>query len=81
MIRSKGEAGTGDVSEATTHMRTIRSEIAALQATTAPIPTSSSSPPRTCRRPTNSCSRSPVEELCRWCCSSPEGWQLRPMPP
>lgn len=30
MIRSKGEAGTGDVSEATKHMRTIRAEIAAL---------------------------------------------------
>jgi pyridoxal 5'-phosphate synthase pdxS subunit len=27
MIRSKGEAGTGDVSNATTHMRAIRSEI------------------------------------------------------
>src|SRR5690606_9423158 len=27
MIRSKGEAGTGDVSNATTHMRKIRSEI------------------------------------------------------
>ena len=27
MIRSKGEAGTGDVSNATTHMRTIRQEI------------------------------------------------------
>ena len=33
MIRSKGEAGTGDVSEATKHIRTIRREIAALQAT------------------------------------------------
>lgn len=31
MIRSKGEAGTGDVSEATKHMRTIRGEIARLQ--------------------------------------------------
>ncbi|WP_084103609.1 pyridoxal 5'-phosphate synthase lyase subunit PdxS [Demequina sp. NBRC 110056] len=30
MIRSKGEAGTGDVSNATTHMRTLRSEIARL---------------------------------------------------
>lgn len=33
MIRSKGEAGTGDVSEATTHIRTIRAQIAKLQAT------------------------------------------------
>lgn len=30
MIRSKGEAGTGDVSNATTHMRKIRDEILAL---------------------------------------------------
>ena len=33
MIRSKGEAGTGDVSEATKHIRTIRREIASLVAT------------------------------------------------
>ena len=33
MIRSKGEAGTGDVSEATKHIRTIRKQIADLQAT------------------------------------------------
>ena len=32
MIRSKGEAGTGDVSEATKHIRTIRAQIAELQA-------------------------------------------------
>ncbi|EID52636.1 pyridoxal 5'-phosphate synthase lyase subunit PdxS [Saccharomonospora xinjiangensis] len=32
MIRSKGEAGTGDVSNATTHMRRIRSEIRTLSA-------------------------------------------------
>ena len=32
MIRSKGEAGTGDVSEATKHIRTSRGEIAALAA-------------------------------------------------
>src|SRR5690606_18857267 len=32
MIRSKGEAGTGDVSNATTHMRQIRQQIAALAA-------------------------------------------------
>ena len=33
MIRSKGEAGTGDVSEATRHIRTITAEIRALAAT------------------------------------------------
>ncbi|GAB2537131.1 pyridoxal 5'-phosphate synthase lyase subunit PdxS [Brachybacterium huguangmaarense] len=32
MIRSKGEAGTGDVSEATKHIRTIRKQIAELAA-------------------------------------------------
>ena len=31
MIRSKGEAGTGDVSEATRHIRTISGEIARLR--------------------------------------------------
>ena len=31
MIRSKGEAGTGDVSEATRHIRTIKEEIARLR--------------------------------------------------
>jgi pyridoxal 5'-phosphate synthase pdxS subunit len=31
MIRSKGEAGTGDVSEATKHIRTINAEIAKLK--------------------------------------------------
>lgn len=32
MIRSKGEAGTGDVSEATKHIRTIKGQIAELKA-------------------------------------------------
>lgn len=34
MVRSKGEAGTGDVSEATKHIRTISAEIRALAAKT-----------------------------------------------
>ncbi len=34
MIRSKGEAGTGDVSEATKHIRTIHGEVRALSAKT-----------------------------------------------
>jgi pyridoxal 5'-phosphate synthase pdxS subunit len=38
MIRSKGEAGTGDVSEATRHIRTIKREIAGLVATLATDP-------------------------------------------
>src|SRR5690606_36509694 len=32
LIRSKGQAGTGDVSNATTHMRQIRTEIRRLSA-------------------------------------------------
>ncbi|WP_129358425.1 pyridoxal 5'-phosphate synthase lyase subunit PdxS [Rothia uropygioeca] len=40
MIRSKGEAGTGDVSEATKHIRTIKSQIADLQAAYASAPDS-----------------------------------------
>ena len=47
MIRSKGEAGTGNVVEATRHMRQIRGEIRRL-ADAAPR-TSCSSPPRNCR--------------------------------
>ena len=46
MIRSKGEAGTGDVSNATTHMRQIRAEIRRLQNL---AQTSCSSRPRSCR--------------------------------
>lgn len=38
MIRSKGEAGTGDVSEATRHIRAIRAQIAQLRATFATNP-------------------------------------------
>ncbi|MEX3632774.1 pyridoxal 5'-phosphate synthase lyase subunit PdxS [Rothia sp. LK2492] len=38
MIRSKGEAGTGDVSEATKHIRTIKTQIAELQALHATAP-------------------------------------------
>lgn len=38
LMRSKGEAGTGDVSQATQHIRTIREEMARLQGTTAANP-------------------------------------------
>ena len=50
MIRSKGEAGTGDVSNATGHMRKIRSEIAKLPPC---LRTSCTSRPRNCRPRTN----------------------------
>ena len=50
MIRSKGEAGTGDVSNAVTHMRTIRAR--APPAAAAWRRTSCTSRPRSCRRRT-----------------------------
>ena len=56
MIRSKGEAGTGDVSEATKHIRTITAEINALTAKSA---TSCTSQPRICRPPTTWWPKSP----------------------
>ena len=62
MIRSKGEAGTGDVSNAVTHMRTIRAEIRRLQGL--PSPTSCTSPPRSCRRRTTWSRRSPRPASC-----------------
>ena len=55
MIRSKGEAGTGNVVEATRHMRSIRAGIKALGTSTRP---SCSSRPRSCVPRTTSSSRS-----------------------
>ena len=78
MIRSKGEAGTGDVSNATTHMRQIRQR-APPACRTCPR-TSCSSPPRSCRRRTSWSRRSPRPASCRSCCSPPAGSPPRPTP-
>ena len=51
MIRTKGEAGTGNVVEAVRHMRAIRGGIAAARRACAAR--SSTPPPRTCARPTS----------------------------
>ena len=67
MIRSKGEAGTGDVSNAVTHMRTIRRRDP--PARRAGGATSSTSRRRSCRRRTTWSRRSPRPASCRWCCS------------
>ena len=67
MIRSKGEAGTGDVSNATTHMRTIRGEIRRLQPRCRR--TSCTSPPRSSRRRTSWSRRWPRRASCRSSCS------------
>ena len=76
MIRSKGEAGTGDVSNATTHMRTDprRDPPADLAARR----TSCTSRPRSCRRRTTWSRRSPRPASCRWCCSPPAASPPRP---
>ena len=78
MIRSKGEAGTGDVSEATKHIRTIRGEIRRLQL--AAPRTSCTSRPRSCRRPTSWSPRSPRPASCPSCCSPPAASPPRPTP-
>ncbi len=79
MIRSKGEAGTGDVSNATTHMRTParRDQPPALDQPT----TSSTSRPRSCRRPTSSSRRSPRPASCPSCSSPPAASRPPPTPP
>ena len=75
MIRSKGEAGTGDVSNATTHMRQIRQELRRLR--TCPR-TSCTSPPRSCRRRTSWSRRSRRPASSRSCCSPPAASRPRP---
>ena len=67
MIRSKGEAGTGNVVEATRHMRQIRGEIRRLAH--AATRTSCTSRPRSCRRRTSWSRRSPRPASCPSCCS------------
>ena len=67
MIRSKGEAGTGNVVEATRHMRAIRVEIAPPGRRCAMR--SCSPRPRTCARRTSWSPRSRGAASCRSCCS------------
>ncbi len=65
MIRSKGEAGTGDVSEATKHIRTIRGEINRLKSMT---PTRCTWQRKNSKRPTSSSLRSLRRARCPSCC-------------
>ena len=78
MIRSKGEAGTGDIVEAVRHLRMIRSRDPA--ARDARSRASCRPPPRSSARRWSSCARSPPTADCRWCCSAPAGSPLRPTP-
>ena len=68
MIRSKGEAGTGDVSNATTHMRAIGGEIRRLAPIRRRIVRSGKG---IGRRPTTLSSRSRGRASCRSRCSPP----------
>ena len=69
MIRSKGEAGTGDVSNAVTHMRTIRAELSRLHGMAS------------CRRRTSSSRRWRRPASCPSCCSPPAASRRPPMRP
>ena len=77
MIRSKGEAGTGDVSNATTHMRAIGGEIRRLARC---LKTNYSSRQRNCRRPTTSSSKWPGPASCPSRCSPRAASPPRPTP-
>ena len=78
MIRSKGEAGTGNVVEATRHMRQIRAEIRALSGAARRM--SCSPRPRSCRRPTSSSPRSRAAGKLPSCCSPRAASPPRPTP-
>ena len=78
MIRSKGEAGTGNVVEATRHMRQIRAEHPAARGPRRPR--SCTSRPRSSARRTSWSARSPRPASCRSCCSPPAASPPRPTP-
>ena len=76
MIRSKGEAGTGDIVEAVRHMRAITGEIRRL--TVLAQDELATAAKELGRRRSISCARSPRTGGCRSCCSAPAG---SPRPP
>ncbi len=78
MIRSKGEAGTGDVSEAMKHIRTIRGEIARLTSLSKDELYVAA---KELQRRTSSSSRWRRRAPSRSSCSSPAESRLRRTPP
>ena len=76
MIRSKGEAGTGDIVEAVRHMRKINGEIRRLGT----LGRRRAGDRRQGARPRRwtSSARSPARGGCRSCCSAPAGSRRRP---
>ena len=75
MIRSKGEAGTGNVVEATRHMRSLSQGIRRLRACRR---RSCSPRPRSSRRRTSWSPRWHGRASCRSCCSPPAASRPRP---
>ena len=78
MIRSKGEAGTGNVVEATRHMRSLLGGHP--PGWPGCRPRSCSPPPRSCRPRTTWSPRSPGRAGCRSCCSPRAASRPRPTP-
>ena len=76
MIRSKGEAGTGNIVEAVRHLRSIIGDIK--QASPRPTRPSCSSGPSGSRRRCRSCRRSPRPASCPCRCSAPVASPRRP---
>ncbi len=76
MIRSKGEAGTGDIVEAVRHMRTITGEIRRLS--DARARRAGRRRPRSSRAPLELVRRSRATGGCRSCCSAPAASRRRP---
>jgi pyridoxal 5'-phosphate synthase pdxS subunit len=77
MIRSKGEAGTGNVVEATRHMRSITAEIRRL---TTLDETELYAAAKNLQAPLDLVRKSPSSGACRWCCSPPGGSRRRRTP-
>ena len=78
MIRSKGEAGTGDIKEAVRHLRAITGDIRRI---TQADPAERYGGPSSCRRPSRWSRRSPRPAGCQSRCFAPAGSPRRPTPP
>ena len=78
MIRSKGEAGTGNIVEAVRHLRSILGDIRKL--TVADDGRAASAGPRSCGRRSSWCRRSPSAASCPCRCSAPAASPRPPTP-
>ena len=78
MIRSKGEAGTGNIVEAVRHLRSILGDHP--RSSPRPTPPSSTAGPRSSAPRSTSCRRSPRPGSCPSRCSAPAASPPRPTP-